>query len=239
MRPGGRVLVGELIAGNVSTYRLRASGDSVTVRHRTRDVEILNEIFSHDSYRAPPSLLRHLNSGGLRALDLGGNIGLFGLYARSTWKVASIDSYEPDPSNFELLAATAQSAPVSTWRTHRCAVSNRTGTMRFLAGAFSESREADESDDDAVEVPVIDLFTLDHAVDVLKMDIEGGEWVILADARMRSLGARLLVMEWHARGCPADDPEEAVRALLADAGYGMVKVTPRHDGIIGTLWATR
>jgi hypothetical protein len=49
---------------------MRTTGDRVTVRQRTRDVEILNEIFSHRNYEPPAETTRALRDQSLRILDL-------------------------------------------------------------------------------------------------------------------------------------------------------------------------
>jgi hypothetical protein len=47
--------------------------------------------------------------------------------------------------------------------------------MWFLPGLLAESRRAGP-DEPGIEVPMRDHFSLDHRVDLLKIDIEGGEW---------------------------------------------------------------
>jgi len=75
-------------------------------------------------------------------------------------------------------------------------------------------------------------------VDVMKMDIEGGEWAVLTDARLSDLGADALVLEWHARGCPEGDAHAATIRLLNAAGYSRLQeVESGPDN--GLLWAWR
>ena len=53
----------------------------------------------------------------------------------------------------------------------------------------------------AGSIPAVDIF--DHLADAdfVKMDIEGGEWPILADPRLADLGATW-VIEFHRAGRP-------------------------------------
>lgn len=205
-------------------------GTRVLLRHRTRDVPILVEIFGRGTYQPPA---RVDLAGPIRVLDLGGNIGLFGAYALQRWNVRELVSYEPDPANYALLEVTARAA---RWKTEHVAVSERAGTMRFLTGQCSESREAQAGEPGGIDVPMVDVFQ-DGPCDLLKMDIEGGEWPILADPRLAGF-ARVIVVEWHAVGSP--DPTDAfndARRLLSDAGYVNQADMPReHDGN-GVLWA--
>lgn len=211
------------------TYSLRATGDRVTVRHRSRDIAILNEIFAAGSYQPPPGVRI---PEGARVLDLGGNIGLFGLYALAKLHAVSVRSYEPDPENVELLRATAAHHPA--WQVVEAAVAAAPGMMRFASGFRSESRAADETET-SIDVSVLDVFDEPHA-DLIKIDIEGGEWPILNDPRMSSL-TDMIVLEWHARGCPGGDGHATAHRLLARARYiNRVDTEHKHAGN-GVLWA--
>jgi FkbM family methyltransferase len=227
-------LLDELRGRGPGLYRLRRGGDVVLVRHGTRDVEILNEIFSHHNYRPPREAQALLAGRPIRVVDLGANIGLFTLYARQQWDVSKIACFEPDPENAWLLEAVQRSNGIVPGM-RRVAVSNKTSTMSFRSGEFSESRAA-EGDEHGVLVQAEDFFELDLDVDLVKMDIEGGEWSILTDPRMRSVGARAWVMEWHSRGCPAVDAHDEARRLLEAAGYRIVSDRSSATDL-GTIWA--
>jgi hypothetical protein len=111
--------------------------------------------------------------------------------------------------------------------------------MPFAAGNAADSRLLDVPGDGSIEVPVVDILRDTHDVDVMKMDIEGGEWAILGDARFAALGARRLVMEWHTHLCPDADPHAAVRRLLESAGYRIALDHPSGSLRNGLIWAQR
>lgn len=245
VRPVSRFVANQLRPSQVRTYQLHESGLSVSMRHRSRDVAILNEIFGGTggiSCYAPPSevatLLDHADRP--RFMDLGANIGLFGLYVLGRWPAARITAFEPDPDNAALLQQTIASNNLGQcWHLHRSACSNRCGTVAFAAGLLSEARIAETGQAGTIEVPVVDVFSEDHDVELLKMDIEGAEWGILTDPRLSSLKARSIVLEWHARGCPEPDPHAAVVRLLRAAGYANtldVGHRPAHHSN-GVIWA--
>ena len=249
LRPATRFLAVEARAGVVGRYAIRGTGRTVHLRHGSRDVEIFNEIFSpaRMSYRPPAEVAGALQeSGALRVGDLGGNIGLFGVYALERWRVRELRSYEPDPANAALLRATIDANDDGgCWTLVRAAVSNEDGAASFEAGLLSESRIAAAghvAGDGAgvgcagrsgagagaaarIEVAVVDLFA-QPPVDLLKIDIEGAEWAILTDPRLASHPARAIVLEWHLRMCPAPDPRATARALLEAAGYSVVEAGP-------------
>lgn len=231
----------------------------------TADVEILNEIFGGTggqyAYEPPPALAGALDANPpQKVMDLGGNIGLFGAYVLSRWPGASLRSYEPDPANLHILTRVVDANQLGDhWLAIDAAVANRPGEMTFVADLFAESHLATDvqanehgrshpseiesecnagGEGHAITVRTVDLFDEDHNVDLLKMDIEGGEWSILTDPRAPSLEADVLVLEWHARGCPEADAHEAATRLVREAGYSHIE-----DVEVGTyngvLWAWR
>ncbi len=237
LRPAGRFVVNQRGRATVDEYRLRGTDAAVYLRRRTRDVDILAEIFTEGSYEPPPpvaSLLR----GPLHVLDLGANVGLFGLYVMQRWPGSSVESFEPDPENHALLRRTAAAHP--RWRVHECAVSNDAEPLRFATGQYAEGRAAAEGED-ATTVACADLFALlpSQRFDLVKMDIEGGEWPILVDARLAQLAARVVVMEWHEHRCPHPSPRAYACDLLAAAGFTSQWQEPGRFASNGLLWAWR
>jgi FkbM family methyltransferase len=235
-------------------YRLEGSGAKVFLRHGTRDVNVLNEIFGgtggRRSYEPPAPVAQLLDSNPAPAiLDLGGNIGLFGLYALSRWPGSTIRSFEPDPTNLSLLTRTVEANGFrDRWSVAEFAVANRAAEMDFVAGLSADShlsgegRSANEEegngagDGRSIVVRTVDLFAQDPRADLLKMDIEGGEWTILDDRRFASLEVDALVLEWHARGCPYPDPHDATLRLLRAAGYDRLEEVSGGSES-GLLWA--
>ena len=217
-------------------YRLRHGG-TVEVRHRTRDTDILREVFGPRPIYRPPAAIGTLLRGPIRVLDLGGNVGLFGVYALTEWEVASLVSLEPDPENQTILQrVVAHNDAEDRWRVLAAAAANSSEPIRFIGGMFSESRRA-ESGEPGVVVPAHDVFA-HPPVDLLKLDIEGGEWALLDDPRLPQLPARVLVMEWHWRFSGRGDPRTRAVGRLQRAGY-TVLTPPATGEPSGLLWAYR
>jgi FkbM family methyltransferase len=244
LRPAGRFLAGEARPHGVGRYALRGTpGTTVHLRHGSRDVEIFNEIFTagRACYAPPPAVAAALAAlGPLSVADLGGNIGLFGLYALGRWRVRTLRSYEPDPANAALLRATVAANDATRWEPVQAAVSNRDTTATFEVGLLSESRLAagERSAAKTIDVPVLDLFA-QPTVDLLKIDIEGAEWPILADPRLAAHAASVIVLEWHRRMCPAPDPRAHARELLRGAGYGAIFEAGEQSSTNGVMWGLR
>jgi FkbM family methyltransferase len=219
-------------------YRLRHNGLQVAIRHGTGDVVTLGEVFHEHDYR-PPAQLERAHKDVNNILDLGANVGLFGALAAGRWPHAQILAYEPDPHNAAVHQRTiALNALQGRWRLVRAAAGASDGSAAFIAGAVALSHLATEGEAGAVAVPVEDVLPILAKADLAKIDIEGGEWAILADPRFRASPPRALVLEYHPRLCPNGNPRAAAEAALTAAGLHIQPVWHRADGH-GMLWAWR
>ena len=254
VRPSSAFLA-RALAGSRGThvYRLRENGLQVAIRHRTGDVVTLGEVFHEHDYRPPPAVAQQLTDVA-RIVDLGANIGLFGAFAAARWPHAEIVAFEPDPHNADVHARTiALNGLQARWSLTRAAAGVRDGRAAFLAGEIALSRLADERDASStpttptaggtptassIEVPIHDVLALLAGADLVKMDIEGGEWAILCDPRFRAAPPRALVLEYHPRACPGGDARRAAESALAAAGLTVQPLWHRADGH-GMLWAWR
>jgi hypothetical protein len=90
-----------------------------------------------------------------------------------------------------------------------------------------------------IEVPMVDLFRYLDDVALLKMDIEGGEWPILADPRLARAAPRVIVLEYHAHCCPEPNPRVAAKRQLEELGYLVEDSDTSVAPDVGLLWAWR
>lgn len=226
----------------VSRYRLRESGQLVYVRHGTTDLAVLEEVFRKRLYELPPPVAEVLDAAEppLYAVDLGGNIGLFGLWLLGRYPSARIIAFEPDPANLGVLDRCIEAnEAASRWRVVPACASNEDGVLRFREGDGACSQIAgDHEAEGATEVEAVDVFPYLQGADFLKMDMEGGEWAILEDARFRAGRARVVALEYHPHLCPTEDPRGAAERRLAEAGYAFEHVFEKDDGV-GMHWAWR
>jgi FkbM family methyltransferase len=229
--------------GTARTWLLNHTRRAVTVRCGTRDRDVLREIFVGQGYALPPGVDEILSlRKDPRVVDLGANIGLFGLWVLSRWPEARLHSFEPDPDNLAILDNNVADAGVGPrWIVTRACAAPATGTVRFLAGQQADSRTVYDSDpmSDLSEVSAVDVFPHLQDADLLKIDIEGGEWPLLTDARFRDLSVPAIVLEYHAYNSPQPtESGETARWLLERCGYTVVETHRRVLGL-GTLWAWR
>jgi hypothetical protein len=77
--------------------------------------------------------------------------------------------------------------------------------MRMTDAGSGSTMALDDSG--TIETEIVDVFPIleGKEIDVLKIDIEGGEYEILGDPRFERLKFGAIVMEWHSRGGGAAD----------------------------------
>jgi FkbM family methyltransferase len=237
-----RFALNELRPGAVTAaYRLREGEVSIVLRHHTPDVLVLDEIFSQREYELPPPVKEALAQAPtpLQVLDLGANIGLFGAFVLAHYPQASIVAVEPDPANAAVHARVIEANPGVDWILVRAAAATAAGTLRFSPGGFSRSQAATEADADGIEVPAEDVLSRIAVADLVKIDIEGAEWTILADPRFAQTKARAVVLEYHQENCPGQDPRAEAERALAGAGLQVVRGAAKPQCGTGVLWAWR
>lgn len=227
----------------IARYRLRRSGLVVHVRHATGDVAGLEEIFRAGNYDPPPPIAQLLErlaaDHRLRTVDLGGNIGLFGLALFARFPAARVVSFEPDAENARLLDLTRRAnARERDWELVRAAAGTAAGEVRFRSGRHMESHVVEQDEPGTISVPQLDVFDWLAGTDWLKVDIEGGEWAILADPRFAALEIPVLALEYHPHLCPTPNPGDEITRLLTRAGYRIEPCRERGPGL-GELWASR
>jgi FkbM family methyltransferase len=221
-------------ARRTACYRLRASGVAVFLRHRTPDLDVLSEVFLDADYEPPPELAALAPA---RILDLGANIGLFGAWALGRWPAAAVDAYEPDPANASVHRRTVAANPGRRWTLHEAAAATAAGELRLAGGGFATSAQVDGGAG-GEPVPAVDALPAMAAADLVKIDIEGGEWALLADPRLRH-AAPVLVLEYHPHLAPGPDARAAALALLDRAGYATHPCFHDERAGHGMLWAWR
>ena len=201
----------------------------VDMREGTGDTEVFDEIFVRRVYANAARLVEPA-----KVVDLGANIGLFGVFLRDLHPGVPIVAFEPDPENVALLRRNVDCEVVQA-----CA-GVADGLVPFIGGQQDQSRiAAGATEEGATFVPVVDVFPYLEGADLVKIDIQGGEWDLLADPRLASSGVKAIFVEYHAYMCPDPAaPRETAERLLEQAGYAHELVFDDPDGF-GMLWAWR
>ena len=241
VRPSARFALRQLRgAPGTHRYALRGTPYEIFIRHDSDDPFVLDECFGRlRHYEVPGQVAAALEGASpLRVIDLGANIGLFGLYAMTRFPGARVVGFEPDPSNADLHERCIEANALGErWRLVRAFAAPEDGEVAFLSGRSSRSRATAEakSAEGAIGVRAIDVLAHLEDADLIKIDIEGGEWALLGDPRFQRIGARAVVLEYHASDCPGPDPRAAAVAALGRAGYRALTLheTPSGDPFEG------
>jgi FkbM family methyltransferase len=220
-------------------YRLRRNGLTTLIRHVTPDVVTLGEVFHRPDYELPDEVKRMLGCPrrSLRVLDLGANIGLFSLFVLGERPEARIEAFEADPDNAAVLRRVIELNGLSDrWQAIEAAAGAENGEVRFETGRYALSRIGTDA---GALVPMVDVLPRVAAADLVKLDIEGGEWAILGDPRFKSSPPPAVVLEYHPHlAPPGRSPRDAVESRLRDCGYALQAIFHHPDGH-GMLWGWR
>jgi FkbM family methyltransferase len=151
-------------------------------------------------------------------VDLGANIGMTSLWLASRYDIKEVFCVEPDKSNCEVLRKnlTANKIPHQILES---AVGSADGTARFRSNDASNLGRIDK---EGSEVPLISMETIlsrkldGNMIDLLKIDIEGGEQELLSNGDLGWLrSVREIIIEFH----PDCVDYPGLTSLLQKAGF--------------------
>lgn len=175
-------------------------------------------------------------------LDLGANIGLVAAHYQALWPDAQVVAYEMDHDSAVLARMNAPGVQVV-----EAAVGTWTGEGHYdpsvLSEAFALSARRGDEGWPRVQVKTLPAIVSYHfgitGVDLVKMDIEGGEWDLLKAAiQFEVLSFRdcvgAVICELHGDGGSVELVREACR-LFDAVGY-QAAWTGRHPQAV---WAVR
>jgi len=225
----------------VSVYHLRDSGISVALRHSAHDGATLAEVFHRNDY-VPSAEIAAAMGEPRSILDLGANVGFFGAFAVSYWPGSTIVGYEADPANAGVNEQTIRENGLSRrWSVVCSAAGAHDGEVELADGRAMGSFVIEPGSDPGVptiKIPMRDVMDEVRAADLVKVDIEGGEWEILRDPRFAENPPKVMVLEYHPHLCPGPDPRVEAERRLAAANLRVETIWHRDDGY-GMMWAWR
>ena len=218
-------------AQNAITIDLK-SGPRLRIRSgAATDYGVAYDIFLKECYRSPEPIA-HVE----QIVDLGSNVGYSCLFWCQQYPNARVTAYEPHPQHQSAIAENLSINSISDRVQLVAAAAGVAEATACLSDAGSSSSLSSNSG--GYPVPVVDIFDrLNGHIDILKIDIEGGEYELLADPRFGSLSTRAVVVEWHQKP-DLPDAREWCRARLKDHGYRTALGTEDLP-MAGLIWGFR
>jgi len=165
------------------TTRLRFHGRdlAISLRPDDGDIAVLYEIFAREAYRLEAHDVRGAEVRTI--VDAGANIGLASLYFAAVYPRAQIVAIEPNPDNFALLAENARQEPRITIL--QACLTGLPDQSVFISTTGRGSHFQSNTGGHGVPIrglslpQICETRGLDH-IDLLKIDIEGGEKDVFA-----------------------------------------------------------
>jgi FkbM family methyltransferase len=228
-------------AESAHVYRIRANGLHAQITHGTPDVLTLDQAFYQHVYEPPSVINSRLELSGrpLSAVDLGANIGMWGIWLHGRFAVERLVALEPDPENAAKHRRQIElNRLADSWELVQAAATCADGPVVFTVGRATTGRIGELGEPGTVEVAGRDGFALLDGIDLLKIDIEGAEWPMLTDPRLAEMEVPVVMLEYHPRGAPSANPGQDAQAALAGAGFQTLPMHGAPDGT-GIVWGWR
>lgn len=182
-----------VMPGRDAERRIRLkTGEDIVYRLNRGDIQSIREVLIDEVYRPPFEARPRV------IVDLGANIGLTSLYYHRRFHPTTLIAVEPDPSNVSIARKNLELSEVTLIE---AAVGAEDGTARFTIDRDSNLGALDDAGK-GHEVQVISMRTViglipGGRIDLLKMDIEGGEQALLSSHTEWLSRVQAIIAEFH------------------------------------------
>ncbi len=181
---------------------VKISNLTLTTMDKNASLVLYKEVFLRNEYKIPFKV-----SASPIILDLGANIGFASVFYATQYPGARILAFEPNPSSFDLLKKNISTCNFGDRiEAFPYALTNKEGVISFYVGKESTSLRSSLFSDRAqgeeikVEARPVSTFVsqLPH-VDIMKIDVEGAEYLIFEDLLKTNQLSKIrnLVVEFH------------------------------------------
>lgn len=189
-------------AAPIKSYSVNLAGRSIKLRLRPRggDFYVLHEIFGRGLFAVEKEISKHFDLSTVRNfVDLGANVGLVSLYYATILPNAKFVCLEPDHGNFQLMSENLswlkdrgifiEGAAADTSGYHSFDNSGQSYRKRLSGDGNIKVR--------AYTIPELMSAAQIQEIDIIKIDIEGGEKQILEGNLDWLAGTRAILIELH------------------------------------------
>jgi FkbM family methyltransferase len=210
------------------TLKLRVRNRTFPFVMRVSDIFIVAEILHEKQYR----MQSYVPLDGT-IIDAGGNIGVSMVWFLAQYPQADIHIFEPADENLHFLSRNA--APWRQVTLSRSALARESGELNLYHGEFGGMHSTLHNPDVDVSKaePVVAIALADYlddqaiaTIDLLKLDIEGGEIEALHGLGSRVCDVNVIVGEVHEKIIDTAEFYD----LLAQAGFEILWTRQFRDG---------
>lgn len=201
------------------------------------DRSVAAEIFKIREYRiAEPAI-----SQAKTIVDVGAHIGLFSLYCHTLNSNVKIIALEPEPNNLKRLAEILKLNKIFKVKILPIALAGETGKAQLILASDSHNHHLGdlEATGEGIEVKTTNLSDLKKQfkikqIDVLKMDIEGGEFTTVDNWQLADFASiKTLILEYHEQFGQRENLENKLR----ENGFGVQIFPSKFDKNMGFIFA--
>lgn len=169
-----------------------------------------------------------------RVLDIGANIGVYTVYFAKRFR--QVDAFEPDPNLVKLISKNLEINHLKNVCVHEMCIGEKTGSDWFATSGKTNTGIGHISKNNAQGIKVR-CTTLDDFIGkeimgplLIKMDIEGAEWLALQGAKITFRNMRFslsILMEVHPREITTFGGDIVrLRTMFEEMGYNVKALTP-------------
>lgn len=179
---------------NTVDVKLNTHHYAVSLRRNSSDPLVFNQVILQKEYQPVVDLLKQNNLSGNKIIDAGANIGLTSLYFKSVFPESEIYAIEPNKDNFKILAKNIKDNHLKKIRltdkaiwdkeTKLIPVTFRDGLDWSFSLEEYEKGHEKETCFETTTIPKILQETGWQTIDLLKIDIEGGEAKLFENPEM-------------------------------------------------------
>ena len=219
---------------NVSLIETK-SGLKFYVRPGISDIQMIKEVFYDEYYNRALSMMKNKEI----VIDIGANIGSFTLRAAKNPAVDLVYSFEPFPSNYELVERNIQLNKLENkiYLSQQGIGKKKEKRKLFLGLQGNATHSLFTKSNKSISINIIkleDIFRENNLkrCSLLKMDCEGAEYEIFESATPALLKKiNIICMEYHPNGNPQN-----IKLKLEKCGFDVLVRSSNEPGI-GFIYA--
>ncbi|MBL7929213.1 MAG: FkbM family methyltransferase [Bacteroidia bacterium] len=169
---------------------VNAAGFSIRFSDASALLNMFENIFVNECYRFKTSSTKPV------IIDCGANLGLSVSWFARNYPGSSIIAFEPDPLLFGILQHNAQANNINADLRNE-AVWNTNSELKFFSSKKQNAQIADSGTETVKAVRLKEILETYSQIDLLKIDIEGAEYAVIADCRNELHRVKHVFVECH------------------------------------------